>query len=105
MSNNLDAFFKKFAGKEDFAEKFFQCTSIEDAERMATENGLDISRDEIVGVMSDIHEQKMSRELSDKDLNNVSGGLEPILTSIAAGGIARWFWNGYEAWQKDWAKK
>lgn len=92
MNNGLKELFDALAQDESLGKKFEECKTPEDAYNVAKEIADGYTLEEFKNVMAEISKQKESgRELSEEDLDSVSGGSGAelgIKIGVAVGGAA-----------------
>lgn len=76
--NNIKLFLEKLASDAEFAEKAFNAESPEDLQKLAAVAGIELTMDDIMEskeILSKAFDKLNQNELSDKDLEDVAGGM------------------------------
>jgi len=79
----IEAFLTKIKDDNDFAQKICETNEPGDVQNLAKEAGVELTIDDIMASKEIFHkaaDKANQGELSDEDLENVAGGIEPIVT-------------------------
>lgn len=99
---------------ESFKEKASECKTMEDFHKLFNDNGVEISEDETIELISQIAEKKErmdNGEILEEDLENVAGGLAgaaavAFCVGVGVVGIGAFALSAYVAYQGlRWANK
>lgn len=91
IGNTLEKFLSLIQNNEDAKQAFSKCETVEQVQQLMEKHGIPADKDVVAYTLANIihfNSQSKNDELSDKEMENVSGGI--ILTSLYLLGGAAW---------------